>query len=76
MHNMKRMKIRIESDGGYKGLAHAKFPLVLEATVEYSGLAHVRFSKMMEVQEWFWDEIDAREGEDYVFLPHEYEIVH
>lgn len=35
---MKRMKIRIENDGGYKGLAHAKFPLVLEATVEYSGL--------------------------------------
>lgn len=38
MHNMKRMKIRIENDGGYKGLTRAKFPLVLEATVEYSGL--------------------------------------
>ncbi|QPI12850.1 hypothetical protein [Escherichia phage PNJ1809-36] len=68
MHSMKRMKIRIENDGGYKGLAHAKFPLVLEATVEYSGLAHVRFSKMMEVQEWFWDEIDAREGGRLCFL--------
>ena len=76
MHNMKRMKIRIETACGYVGLTGAELPVVLSAQIGYSGLAHVRFSKMIEIPGFFWDEEDAGEGEDYVFLPHEYEIVH
>lgn len=70
------MKIRIENACGYEGLLRAKFPLILEANIRYNELAAVRFSKMIEVEGWYWSEEDAREGEDYVFLPHEYEVVH
>ena len=73
---MKSMKIRIETPCWYAGLISAELPVVLNAQIEYSGLAHVRFSEMIEIPGFFWDEEDAGEGEDYVFLPNEYKIVY
>lgn len=70
------MKIRIENACGYEGLLRAKFPLILEADVRYSELVRVSYETMSQVEGWYWSEEDAREGEDYVFLPHEYEVVH
>ena len=53
MHNMKRMKIRIEDPCGYEGLEGATFPLILDAKLGDKGLAYVRFSTMMQVEGWF-----------------------
>lgn len=76
MHNMKRMKIRIEDPCGYEGLEGATFPLILDAKLGDKGLAYVRFSTMSHVQGWKWEEGDTVEGGEYVFLRDEYEIVY
>lgn len=76
MHNMKRMKIRIEDPCGYEGLEGATFPLILDAKLGDKGLAYVRFSTMMQVEGWWWEEGDTVEGGEYVFLRDEYEIVY
>lgn len=75
MHNMKRMKIRIEDPCGYEGLEGATFPLILDAKLGDKGLAYVQFSTMMQVEGWWWDEEDTKEGHDYSFFSHEYTIV-
>lgn len=73
-HNMKSIRVCIENNCGYLGLTHVTFPLILDADIAYSGVAYVSFKTMSQVPGWNWEVVDVVEGEDYVFLPHEYTV--
>lgn len=47
---------------------------MLDADIAYSGVAYVSFKTMSQVPGWKWEVVDVVEGEDYVFLPHEYTV--
>ncbi len=70
------MKIKLNHHAGYIGLRNISYPVEVEVSrMGFDDMAYVRMSTLMGILGYAWNEWDATEGGEYVFLKEEYEVV-